>query len=156
MSTQENIILARRFIDELWNQRKYEVADKIFSDDFVTNVISNSPVFWQGKGAESMRSHIQHWLISVPDMQFHIQNLIADENHVVINWIAIGTNENSYMGIPATGKLIKLMGVTISHVKNHKIFLNETILDTLGFLQQLDVLPDHAKIISQFQKIEDY
>ena len=88
----------------------------------MTNVISNNPVKWESKGAESMKNYIKHWLISVPDIQFHSHSLIADENHVVINWIATGTNKNSYMGIPATEKPIKLLGVTISHVKNGNIF----------------------------------
>ena len=149
MNVEENKAIARRFINELWNQRKYEVADEIFSEEFVTETISHHPVPWEGKGPESMKHHIQHWLVSVPDLQFHINNLIADENQIVIHWNATGTSEQPFMGIPATGKPIKLLGVTISLVENGKIALNQTILDTLGFLQQLEVLPDSKAIIER-------
>lgn len=147
MSVEENKAIARRFINELWNERKYEVADDIFSEDFVTETISNNPVPWEGKGPESMKHHIQHWLMSVPDMQFHVDNLIADEKQVVIHWNATGTSEKPFMGIAATGKPIKLLGVTISRIERGKIAFNQTIIDTLGFLQQLEVLPDSKAIV---------
>ncbi len=83
MSVEENKAIARRFINELWNQRKYEVADEIFTEEFVTETISNNPVPWEGKGPESMKHHIQHWLTSVPDLMFHLDNLIADQNQFV-------------------------------------------------------------------------
>jgi hypothetical protein len=51
-----NIAIARRFLDELWNERKFEVADEIFSEDFVTYSISNDPPVWEGKGPDSMRT----------------------------------------------------------------------------------------------------
>ncbi len=70
-----------------------------------------------------------------------------DQNQVVIHWHAIGTSEKPFMGIPATGKPINLLGVTISRIENGKIALNHTILDTLGFLQQLEILPDSQAII---------
>lgn len=151
MSKEKNIAIAHRFMDEIWNQQKFEVADEIFSEDFITETISNNPVPWEGKGPESMKHHIEHWLVSVPDMRFHVDNLIADENHVVIHWNATGINEKPFMGIPATGKPIKLLGVTISRVENGKITLNQTMLDTLGFLQQLEVLPDNQTMVSQAQ-----
>ena len=149
MSSQANIELARRFIDELWNQRKYEVADEIFAKDFVTNSISNEPTAWEGKGPESMKNHIKHWLVAVPDMQFTAHQVIADEEHFVIHWSAVGTNLSPFMGIPATGKPVNLLGMTISQIKDGKITLNQTIVDSLGFLQQLEVLPDNATILSQ-------
>lgn len=149
MSSQANIELARRFIDELWNQRKYEVADEIFAEDFVTHSISNEPAAWEGKGPESMKNHIKHWLVAVPDMQFTAHHVIADEGHFVIHWSAAGTNLSPFMGIPATGKPVNLLGMTISHVKDGKIALNQTIVDSLGFLQQLEALPDNATILSQ-------
>lgn len=152
MSSQENIAIARRFMEELWNQRRFEVADEIFAADFVTHTISHEPVPWQGKGPESMKHHIEHWLASVPDMRFSPHNIIADNRHAVIHWSATGTNENPFMGIPATGKPLTLKGVTICHFHSGKISQNQTIVDSLGLLQQLEVLPDSAAILSQVQK----
>jgi steroid delta-isomerase-like uncharacterized protein len=144
-----NIAIARRFLDELWNERKFEVADEIFSEDFVTHSISNEPPIWEGKGPNSMKKHIEHWLLSVPDMRFIAHHLIADDQQVVIHWMATGTHKGDWMGIPATGKTLQLLGVTISRVEDGKITQNMTIVDSLGLLQQLEVLPDSATILSQ-------
>jgi steroid delta-isomerase-like uncharacterized protein len=152
MSIEQNLAIAHRFIDELWNDRQLDIADELFTDSFVTHTISHQPVLWEGQGPESMKHHIQnHWLTPVPDIHFTAHDIVADANQVAMHWSASGTQQGALFGIPPTGKVFRMLGMTISKIENGKITQNLTLLDTLGLLQQLHVLPDTGTILARMQ-----
>ncbi|MGB8698883.1 MAG: ester cyclase [Thermosynechococcaceae cyanobacterium] len=138
--------IVEKFVERLWNQRQFELADELFPDDFVAEPIAYQP-FWQGTGPESMKHHIQEWLAGVPDLKMHTIAMIAQDNHVWSRWEIVGTHRGILYGLPPTDKRIRALGITLFEIENNQIRTLRTLFDGLGLMQQLDVLPDAGTLI---------
>lgn len=133
-------MIKENFSQALWNERKFEIAHEIFTEDFITESISNEPVDWigmHGKGPESMIHHIKWWLEILPDAQLNIIEAVEGENMIMETWELTGTMQGELAGIAPTGKPVKIMGATVAYFEGDKIRLHKTILDRYGLMQQI-------------------
>lgn len=69
----------KRFVEELWNERRLEVADTIFAQDCVTPQLrsgdSADPV---PRGPEAIKEHVTGWIASFPDHSFRIEQMLSE------------------------------------------------------------------------------
>jgi steroid delta-isomerase-like uncharacterized protein len=75
------------------------------------------------------------------DGHWQIEELFSSGDEVVVRWVGSGTHVAEVNGIPPTGKSIRVDAITIHTVKDGKITRSREVWDTLGFLQQLGVVP---------------
>jgi steroid delta-isomerase-like uncharacterized protein len=139
--------IVEKFVEKLWNQRQLELADNLFSANFVAEPIAHQPI-WQGTGPESMKHHIQEWLEGLPDLQMNTIALMEQNNQIWSRWEMTGTHHGVLYGIPPTGQPIKALGVTLFEIEDNKIRALKTIFDGLGLMQQLGVFPDAGTLIA--------
>lgn len=148
--------IVRRFVEELWNARRLEVADEIFADDCVTHQLRSGvldePV---RRGPREMKEHLSGWLKSFPDLRFHLEQMIAEGDRVVSLLVMEGTHQGSWMGISPTGKRVQIRMITIHRIANDKIVEDWVIVESLGLFQQLGMLPDTAELIRNFAQHAD-
>lgn len=137
------------FMEKLWNQRQLELADDLFPVDFVAEPIAHQPI-WEGTGPESMKHHIQEWLVGVPDLQMKPIATVIQDAHIWVRWEMTGTHSGTLYGVPATDRPITALGVTLMEIEDHKIRTLRTIFDGLGLMQQLGVLPDVGTLIGNY------
>ncbi len=135
MSVDENKELARRFFDEVWNQGDEAAIDRYLADD----AGGNDPDF--GAGKEAFRAQWKKWHAAFPDLHFAVEDVIGEGDKVVTRWILTGTHQGEFMGIPATGKSIRVTGMSLDRLANGKIQEGFDGWDALGLRQQLGVLP---------------
>lgn len=136
----ENEALARRFFEELCNQRNDAVAEEIVSGDYV----SHGPQAPPAEGPDGVRARVavyQDALEGCWDLQ---EVLSAGEDRVVVRWIGRGTHTGELMGIPATGASIACDAMTIFRIADGKIAEEWTVWDALGLLQQVGAVPAPA------------
>jgi steroid delta-isomerase-like uncharacterized protein len=138
--------IVETFIEKLWNQRQFTLADDLFPADFVAEPIAYQSI-WEGTGSDSMKHHIQEWLVGVPDLQMVVIDSIIREHQVWLRWQMTGTHSGVLYGVPATGKPIVALGITVLAIKDNQIRKLETLFDGLGLMQQLEVLPDAGTLI---------
>lgn len=135
--------IVQRFVEELWNARRLDVADEIFSEDCVTHQLhSGAPIEAAPRGPREMKEHVSGWLISFPDLRFYVEQMLAEEGRVVSQLVMEGTHQGTWMGIPPTGKRLQIRMITIHRIANSKIVEDWVLVDSLGFLQQLGIVPD--------------
>ena len=143
--------IIQRFVEELWNSRRLEVADEIFSEDCVTHQlrsgVSAQPAL---RGPQAMKDHVSDWLMSFPDLRFNIEQMIAERDRVVSHLVMEGTHQGTWMGISPTGKRLHIRMITIHRIANSKIAEDWVLVESLGFFQQLGMLPDTAELIRNF------
>jgi steroid delta-isomerase-like uncharacterized protein len=132
MSTEQNRIIARRYIEEIWSDAKLEAADELINEDF----IFHGPIR-EVEGLEAFKQFVAAIHSTFPDISFTIEDLVAEEEKVVFRWTMTGTHNNEFMGIAATGKHFTVSGATIARVSGEK--LREACLywDRLGMVEQL-------------------
>lgn len=148
--------IIQRFVEELWNARRLDVADQIFSEDCVTHQlrsgVSAEPA---RRGPQAMKEHVSGWLMSFPDLHFSIEQTISERDHVVSQLVMEGTHQGAWMGISPTGKKLQIRMITIHRIANGKIAEDWVLVESLGFFQQLGVLPDTAELIRNFAQHAD-
>lgn len=143
--------IIQRFVDELWNARRLDVADQIFCVDCQTHQLrSGAQDEPAPRGPEAMKEHVSAWLMSFPDLRFHIDQMIEQGDRVVSQLTMEGTHQGTWMGISPTGRKVQIRMITIHRIANNKIAEDWVLVESLGFFQQLGVLPDTAELIRNF------
>jgi steroid delta-isomerase-like uncharacterized protein len=140
MST-DNKEIARRLMEDVWNNRQLDVVDELVDASYVHHD-PNSPDF--GEGPESYRARVTFYTNAFPDLRFVIDDVIAEEDRVVLRWQASGTHQGELLGIPATGRTGGGPGINVMQFRNGKIVHDWVLWDALGLLRQLGALPTTA------------
>ena len=132
-----NSELLDRFVEEVINQGRFEVADEIVALDFV----ELDPLPGQRQGREGLKEVIAMMRRGFPDIHWVTEETIAEGEKVVSRFTWTGTHKGTFLGIPATGKSVSVKGVVIDRVVGGKMTDSRILMDTLGMLQQLGVVP---------------
>jgi steroid delta-isomerase-like uncharacterized protein len=136
MSASSRAVI-QRFIEEVLNQKKLDVADEIVAENFV----ELDPFPGQGPGRQGLKDVLSAFIAGFPDMHWAIEEQIAEGDKVMTRFTWTGTHQGAFMGIPATGKLVKVKGVVIDRVVDGWMVDSRILMDSMGMLQQLGVLP---------------
>ena len=139
MLTETNKTVARRFLEEVFGQGKLAVADEIVAPDHVNRGPGALPGL--PPGPEGSKMIVTVYRNAFPDIQFTIDEQIAEGDKVVTRWSAHGTHKGELAGIPPTGKSATVTGMGVDRIVNGKIVESWGVFDQFGMLQQLGVIP---------------
>jgi len=154
MENNKRVII--RFFEEVWNKRKLDIADDIFDADCHTfQLRSGTPAISTPRGPQSIKDHITEWLSAFPDLQFTVEQMIAEGDRVSTLLMMDGTHTGQWLGIPPTGKHINIRMATMHRIRSGKIIEDWVIVESLGFFQQLDILPGTADLLGAFRQRKD-
>jgi steroid delta-isomerase-like uncharacterized protein len=135
--SDQNKAISRRVFDEVWNQGQYAALAEIYAADVVSP--NRPPGLPAGiAGAEQL---IRMYRAAFPDTHMTIEDQVAEGDKVVTRWTATGTHKGELMGIPASGKQIKITGVAIDRIAGGKIVEEWGLADQLGMMQQIGAIP---------------
>lgn len=137
MSSADNKNVIRTFVEEILNQGQFERADDLVREDFV----ELDPLPGQSQGRAGLKEVIRQLRASFPDMQWVIEEQIAEGEKVCSRFAWTGTHRGTFLGIPATGRRVSVKGVVIDRLVSGKMADSRILMDTLGMMQQLGVLP---------------
>ena len=136
MSAQENGALVRRFIDEIFNQGRLEVADEILAPDYVHHDPTTSKF---GSGIEGFKQMVSLYRQAF-DLQIVLEDQIVSGDKVVDRWTGHGTHQGAFMGMAPTGKRISSTGISIHRIASGKVAETWNNYDALGIFQQLGIV----------------
>jgi steroid delta-isomerase-like uncharacterized protein len=135
--TQRNKAVVRRFIEEVQNQKNWEVYDELNAPDFVN--LSAPPSVPNDR--EGGKMFLGAFLNAFPDSHFTIENMIAEGDYVATKKTFSGTHTAEFNGIPPTGKHVSITFVDILRLRDGQITEHWLSMDQLSFMQQLGVIP---------------
>ena len=137
MSTEQNKAIARRYAEELqdfWRTGDLSFVDRIFDSNYIQHV----------PGVPASMSVKQIFVAlraGIPDFQTTIEDLIAEGDRVAVRISWQGTHKGELMGIPPTGKHVKVTEMQIYRIANGKIVERWVESDVFGMMQQLGIIP---------------
>ncbi|HXX00624.1 MAG TPA: ester cyclase [Candidatus Acidoferrales bacterium] len=150
MPPESNKQIVRRFIDELWNGRKLEVADELFAPDCVTHQLrSGEPDSSTPRPPQHMKEHVAGWLVAFPDLQMTAEGMLAEGDMVATSMVFQGTHLGTWSGVPPTGRRVSIRMVVVHRIADGKICEDWALVESLGFLQQLGLAPSTADMIAK-------
>ena len=138
MSLEENKAIVRRYYEEALNERNFSIMDETCAVDIVHHDPSNPKDI---EGAEDLKQRFVQIISGFPDLHYTIDDMIAEGDKVVVRWRADLTHTGEFEDLPPTGKRAVVQGIFIHRLAGGKMVEDWALRDTLGLLQQLDVIP---------------
>ena len=88
-------------------------------------------------GREAIMQRKSAGFASMPDLNFAITRRIVQGDQLTVEWVASGTHQSDYPGLPATGRRFSIPGVTVVVRKNGKIIRESLYYDMAEVHRQL-------------------
>ena len=118
------------------NTAKFDaMIDTFFAPDFVGHAPTGDTNF------EKHKQHRVALYTAFPDLNWIIEDMIAEGDKVVVRFRASGTQKGAFQGIPPTGRQIIMTGAAIYRIAGGKIAEDWAIMDALSIMRQLGVIP---------------
>jgi steroid delta-isomerase-like uncharacterized protein len=130
MSNTEHRTLARRFVQEIFNERKIEAAK-----NFVTPDIIYHGVLEEVRGLDEFKKWVDEDLSAFPDLLVTVLDDFGEKDKVAMRWTAKGTQEKEFADLAASHKKFELEGAEILHFEAGKIKEAWTIFDARELAQ---------------------
>ncbi|GAB7094994.1 hypothetical protein JCM30237_21470 [Halolamina litorea] len=141
-TTAENEKIARRIIEEAWNEQDLGVVDELYSPEYVGH--------WFLPGGETadreaLKGFMQAVFEGFPDYRMDIAFLHADESYVTVGFTGSGTHEGEFMGVAPGGTSTDIdrpiPGHITSRIEDGQIVEGWATWDALGMMQELGAIP---------------
>jgi len=139
MSARENERIVRRIYDELWNERRLEVAGELIAEGATNYDTGFVPMPF---GPEEMNGTVRMITAAFPDNRHEVEEVIVEGDRVVLRCTLTGTHEGPFMGIPPTGRRIEVNEIHIYRLEDGKAVEHRVGRDDLGAMRQLGVIAD--------------
>jgi steroid delta-isomerase-like uncharacterized protein len=135
--SEENKALIRRWI-EAWNRGDIDALDELVTDSYDRHD-PNAP---EVRGLEQEKQLMGMYLSAFPDLQFTIEDIVAEGNKVAGRYTIDGTHKGELLGIPSTDRQIRLTAIETYRIAEGKIDEQWVNMDALGMMQQLGAIPE--------------
>jgi steroid delta-isomerase-like uncharacterized protein len=137
--SEENKAIVRREHEEIWNsQGNLDAADEIYAPDY----IGHDPTLPEDiRGVEAAREFAAMYRSAFPDLEFIIEDQIAEGDKVATRLTVRGTHQGELEGIAPTGNEVEIKGIVFSRIAEGKIAEDWGVFDILGLMQQIGAIP---------------
>jgi predicted ester cyclase len=131
----------RKMIDriplEVFNKGNFGLIDEIFATNFVEHYAQPGvpPTL------EGFKQFAKAYRTAFPDLTYSIDDAIESGDRIVHRLTASGTMKGDFMGMPATNKRATWTEIHIGRVANGRLAEHWGLVDQLGMLVQLGVVP---------------
>src|SRR6476646_5336147 len=132
MQDAETLALIRRWVDEIWNEGRYDRLNDFHPAVFDNHGRPSNP-------AEARQWHVQ-MRATFPDLHYMIDDLFASGDQVALRWTASGTQRGDLWDmIPATNRRVHWSGMHMLHISSGRIDAVWAVSDSVWMLRQLGV-----------------
>jgi steroid delta-isomerase-like uncharacterized protein len=143
MPTKDLKALTRHFVEE-WNRGKAALMAVIDETVAANNVVHTA----DGRDVRGLKDHKQMFsemYDAFPDARVTIDDMVVEGDKIAIRFTFTGTHKGKFMGIPPTNKRVTISTIEIDRVVDGKFAEAWARSDTLGFMQQLGLIPAPGK-----------
>ncbi|HZD32321.1 MAG TPA: ester cyclase [Candidatus Angelobacter sp.] len=134
-----NKTVARDFFQQVLDQGHLDKYADSHASDFVAHAADHDASL-----AEDMAAAAEERK-ALPDMRVKVNHMVAERDLVSVFWTASGTNTHEGMGFPATGKPIRVNGMTLFRFQAGKIVEEWSVFDMLSAMRQAGLLATPSK-----------
>jgi steroid delta-isomerase-like uncharacterized protein len=131
--------------DKAFNQGDLAAIDELVSPDSITHT-SNWGI---PAGRIGFKQLIAMLRTAFPDLRCTIEDEIIQDDKIAAHWTMHGTHRGLFLGNVPTHKLIIVQGLIYMRIENGQVVENWILVDQIGMLQQLGLLPPPRSPIDQ-------
>lgn len=139
MSVEQNKAVVRQIFAADYSKGIDQVIKRFKAELFSPEFIAHTP---QGDfNTNQFFTHVELLYKVFPDIKFTLEDMVAEGDKVTTRYTMSGTHKAEFVGIPATGKKVKITGLEIRRLSGGKMVEYWGIMDDLGMMQQLGAMP---------------
>jgi steroid delta-isomerase-like uncharacterized protein len=116
MSESRNAGLARRWFEEVWNERREATVGELMHPEAVGHLEGT-----EIRGPSEFLSARAALLAAFPDFGVNVDRIIAQGDDVAVRWSAKGTHRGESLGFPATNRPAAFRGITWLRFRDGKV-----------------------------------
>ena len=135
--TAENKVAMRRFV-EFINTSSEKLAEELISPDAVFHVPGRPEPM---RGPAGYLAVIGIMRSGFPDIQWTLEEMIAEDDKVAARFTMRGTHQGSFFGVPPTGKTIAVQAMNFYRLSGGQFVEERGQPDLLGLLMQIGAVP---------------
>ncbi|HVK12656.1 MAG TPA: CHAD domain-containing protein [Gemmataceae bacterium] len=129
-----NADLARRWMDEVWNQRRTETVHELLTP--ASRCRSETGVM---TGPDEFLERAYGPLTAAfPDVRVTVEGTVSEGDQVVVRWTATGTHTGDGIGLPPTGRKLTFRGMTWVRIENGKMVEGVDVWNHAGLFKALE------------------
>ena len=136
MSTEANKSQIRRYYEDVLNGGNIALLDELAVSDYD----EHSPFPGQPNGIEGLKARVGAILAAFRPV-FALHEVIGEGDTVIAYWTNTGTHAGEFMGIPPSGRTVRISGVDIHRLRDGRMAEHWHVIEELQMLQQLGVIP---------------
>jgi steroid delta-isomerase-like uncharacterized protein len=143
MSSEDNVAVVHRFIDEVLNGGRLELVPELWANDLAWHGGSLGDVV----GRDAYTQMLGDSVSAFRDLHLTIRDVIVQEDKVVIRFTNGGRSAGPFLGAPATGERIEWEGIGIYLITNGRIseaWFSEDLLAVADKLGVIDLQAESA------------
>jgi steroid delta-isomerase-like uncharacterized protein len=133
LMTNPNVALARRWFEEIWNQRRTATVNELLTSESVCQ----SELGPMTGPEEFLAKAYTPLVAAIPDLSVVIEDCVAEGDQVVVRWHATGTHSGEGMGLPPSGRHISFRGMTWIRYRDGKMIEGWDSWNLQGLLKAL-------------------
>ena len=141
MSAEHNAAVYRRWFDEGCSQGNIDLADELYSADYVTHSLPPD----RPPTRDGLKLFITALRTGLPDLRVPVHEVVAEGERVMGRLSLLGTHNGTLLGIPPTAKHVDVGLMIIARFDDSGLWVEDwSAWDQLGLLQQLGAVPAPA------------
>lgn len=133
---EANKALVRRYFEELWGTGDLSRRDAFLAPGYRGHIGGSEPIDLDGWTA-----WFRGFRTAFPDAGFVVEDVFGEGDRVAARVTMRGAHLGPLDGIPATGRVVVVSGMSIERIADGRIVEGWGENNALGLLQQLGVLP---------------
>jgi steroid delta-isomerase-like uncharacterized protein len=133
--SQDSKAIGRRFFEEQ-DRLRGGPADQLCASTYTFHIAGNPPMDLEGH-----KQFASMFYAAFPDLRHVVEDTVAEGDKEVLSFTLEGTHKGDFMGIPATGKEVRVSAIAIFQIADGKVTRVFGVLDQAGMMQQLGAAP---------------
>jgi predicted ester cyclase len=130
-----NEIVARRVLDELLGQGRFDIIGELYDPAFVFHGEDRD------YSVTEVEANMRMLRAAFPDLRVRIERAAASGDLVSVHWSGTGTNSVRVGGFPGGGRRVAFSGMAFVRLRDGRMVEEWAVQDSLALLRQLGLLP---------------
>jgi predicted ester cyclase len=126
--------VVRRFVEEIFAQGQIDAIDELVAPEFVSHTFGTN-------GSEELKAATARVHGSLTDIEFTIDDLVAEKDLVTVRLTSSATPLGEFMGVQAAGRRYTVLEMHIFRLAEGEIVEHWHAHDALGIMRQVGALP---------------
>jgi steroid delta-isomerase-like uncharacterized protein len=132
----DNIDIVTRF------EHAFRAADQATIDELChPGLVDHNPAPGEDPTLAGFKQKVAGFKAIFPDLEEDLQDIIASGDTVATRWIVTGSQQQDFLGIPGSGRPIRVEGMNFYRLKDGRVTDIWTQFDGVALMQQLGAMP---------------